>query len=400
MLKKFHNIVNSIIILDEVQNIPLKYWPVVREILLALSKYFNCRIILMTATKPLIFENNDFCKELVTNYDQYFKTDELNRVELKYIGENTIDDFYNNLPKLNLNSYLFVFNSISSSLYFYHKIKNIKGYKKFYLSTNIVPKERSLRIKNIKRVITSNKKTSKKKRFIVVSTQMIEAGVDIDCECAYRDIGPFDSIIQVTGRCNRNSLLAKKGIVNIVRLKRQNYRDYCTIYDPVLNDISAKILSPDKIYSESEFLSLIDKYFAEAKTRMYQNYSVINSVMQLNYDDDNSNSKNPISSFRLIENEDYYKRDLYIELDDDAKTIWQQYDGLKKIKDPFDRKNEFLKFRKDFYDYVISVPEKYVNCGEEHPTGIVYVPKDSLEFCYDNETGWKRNMDDGGTYVF
>ena len=64
----------------------------------------------------------------------------------------------------------------------------------YYLSTNIIPKERFDRIKNIK---------ESKKRKIIVSTQMIEAGVDIDIHRVYRDFGPMDSINQTAGRCNR-----------------------------------------------------------------------------------------------------------------------------------------------------------------------------------------------------
>jgi CRISPR-associated endonuclease/helicase Cas3 len=69
-------------------------------------------------------------------------------------------------------------------------------FKICYLSTNVLPKERRKRIEDIKSSLEKGKK------IIVISTQLIEAGVDIDCECVYRDIGPLDSIIQVAGRCN------------------------------------------------------------------------------------------------------------------------------------------------------------------------------------------------------
>ena len=80
-LKKFHNIANSIIILDEVQNIPIRYWKLVETILVGMSEHFNCRIILMTATKPLIFQEGSY-KELVSDYEKYFSMNELNRVRL------------------------------------------------------------------------------------------------------------------------------------------------------------------------------------------------------------------------------------------------------------------------------------------------------------------------------
>ncbi len=396
MLKKFHNIVNSIIILDEVQNIPLKYWSLVHDVLIALTKYFYCRVILMTATKPLIFnEEKDDFKELVSDYKQFFQSDELNRVKLNYLKSITIDEFYNNLPDFKLDSYLFVFNTIDSSLEFFKKIKDLSEYNKFYLSTNIIPKERKIRIEDIKELIDRNRKTDKKQKFIVVSTQMIEAGVDIDCECAYRDLGPLDSIIQVAGRCNRNNFLKVNGIVNIVRLQKNDKYDYCRIYDPILNDISEKILKNRNPIKESEFLDLIEEYFIEAKERMYSNISLIKSIESLNFDDRKDN--NPISSFKLIENDDYYKKDVFIEFDESAKEVWQKFITLKQIKDTFKRKTEFLKCKKDFYDYVISVPEKYVPEKEYENTGIVYIPNNAVESCYDDKTGWKRKDEN---YIF
>jgi CRISPR-associated endonuclease/helicase Cas3 len=398
MLKKFHNIVNSIIILDEVQNIPLKYWSLVHDVLITLTHYFNCRVILMTATKPLIFnEEKDNFKELVSDYKQFFQSEELNRIKLNYLKSQTIDEFYNNLPDFELDSYLFVFNTINSSLEFFKKIKDVSDYKKFYLSTNIIPKERKIRIENIKTLIDKNRKTDKKQKFIVISTQMIEAGVDIDCECAYRDLGPLDSIIQVAGRCNRNNNLKSKGLINVIRLQKNEKYDYCRIYDPILNDISEKILKNRNSIKESEFLDLIEEYFDEAKKRMYSDTNLIKSIEILNFNDTKDN--NPISSFKLIENDDYYKKDVFIEYDEKAIEVRQKFINLKQIKDTFKRKTEFLKFKKDFYDYVISIPEKYVPEKEYGNTGIVHIPNDAIDSCYDEQTGWKRGVDDGGCYV-
>jgi CRISPR-associated endonuclease/helicase Cas3 len=62
----FHNLLGSIIILDEIQSIPFEYWDVVRNAMLFLSKKFGFIIIMMTATQPLIFAENE-TKELVPN---------------------------------------------------------------------------------------------------------------------------------------------------------------------------------------------------------------------------------------------------------------------------------------------------------------------------------------------
>ena len=58
-LRKFHNIANSIILLDEIQSIPYKYWRIINLILKKLAYEYNCWIILMTATQPFIFKDDE-----------------------------------------------------------------------------------------------------------------------------------------------------------------------------------------------------------------------------------------------------------------------------------------------------------------------------------------------------
>ena len=394
-LKKFHNIVNSIIILDEVQNIPIEYWKLTEEILIGITKYFNCRIILMTATKPLIFEEGTY-KELVEGYEDYFKNDELNRVCLKIdSAEMQIEEFCNKLNDWSKNSYLLVFNTINSSLEFYDKIKNrIKdlglNYEIEYLSTNIIPKERKERINRIKQAIDNNQK------IIIVSTQLIEAGVDIDCDCVYRDLGPLDSIIQVAGRCNRNKRSATADMF-LVKLIKENGRAYTGIYDPVLLHIVKKIIEGKTQICESEFLDLINEYFNSAKKRSSVDTKLIDSIYELYFYDKNPDKgkRKPISEFKLIK-EDYFKVDVFIELDDYAKYVWRKYCEIKELP-PFERRKEFLKIKKDFYDYVISVPKNYAAGFEE---GVInYVSKDEVSNYYDAETGFKRETAGEGVLI-
>ena len=194
----------SLIILDEIQTIPYIYWGTIKDILKNLGNILNLKVILMTATKPLIFNEGEY-NELVDNYQDYFKTEELNRVTIKPDNSKTVDELVNNVvDNLTHNSYLFVFNTINSSLEFYNKLKSKQGYKIFYLSTNIIPKERKKRIEKIKTLIKKNKKKDKKNKFIVITTQLIEAGVDVDFPCVYRAVAGIDSIAQAAGRCNRN----------------------------------------------------------------------------------------------------------------------------------------------------------------------------------------------------
>lgn len=377
-IRKYHRFANSIIILDEVQSIPVRYWMLLRNVLLELSKLMNTYIILVTATEPLIFDRGEI-KPLVKNRDFYFKS--LNRVSLKpFINETmTINELAQHFALDDARSYLFIFNTITSAKDFY-KLINDKIESLTYLSTHIIPKERLKRIKEIK----------DGRYKVIVSTQLVEAGVDIDLDVVIRDMAPLDSINQASGRCNRNG--KQKGEVYIVSLKNEEGRKLATyIYDATLLDITEKILSNRKEIKESEFLQLTEEYYLKTKQFVSQDTSknLLEAITTLKYDSEDYSedySNYSIERFKLID-DDYKKIDVFIELDECAHNIWQTYLSLKNVSDVFERKKLFDAIKADFYQYVISIPANVKNMppmfGE-----MGYVNIGVLKDYYDNETGY------------
>ena len=372
-IRKFHRLANSIIILDEVQSIPIKYWLLVKNILMKLSEIMNSYIIFVTATEPLIFEREEIIG--LVNRDSYFTS--LNRVSLKPLLNQpmTIDSLSKHFDLNNGKSYLFILNTITSARKFYNLIR-YKCIPVTYLSTHVIPKERLNRIREIK----------EKKYRIVVSTQLVEAGVDIDFDVVVRDIAPLDSINQAAGRCNRNG--KNKGEVYIVLLKDDNDKKIASyVYDVVLLDISERILSKRDEIEEDEFLELIDHYYNETEERKSQDISknLLKSIIELRYDSVDS-SKTSISDFKLID-DDYPKIDVFIELDEEAKEIWKKYINLKQIDDLFLRKKAFDAIKSDFYKYIISIP---MNTKNKPPMvgEIGYVKQAVLNDYYNPETGF------------
>jgi len=147
--------------------------------------------------------------------------------------------------------------------------------------------------------------------------------------------------------------------------------------------------------SESEFLKNMDSYYQILKEKIANDESeiILRFLANLQFAD-------LYKSFKLIDDKLYNKKDVFIEYDETAIEVWQKFVNLKHIKDTFKRKTEFLKFKKDFYDYVISVPEKYVPENEHENTGIVYISNEQVESCYDKHTGWIRTNDNYDDYVF
>ena len=353
-LRKFNKLANSIIILDEVQAVPHQYWQLIHDSLKLLSEKFNSYVIFMTATQPLIFEEaKGEIKEIVQKKEEYFRG--LNRIELipRIDKALTLDEFKamlgNDLMEKPDKDFLIVLNTIGSAqdVYRFAQELDLENTEKFFLSTNVIPKTRLERINEIK------KQGAEKKRKVIVSTQLIEAGVDIDADIVYRDFAPLDSINQVAGRCNRNSAKEEKGKVSIFILKDDRKEFYKYIYDPFLIsktlDILRSIKGPIK---ESEFLDLNNKYFKAVKRGMgeVESKDSLECIAGLAFKDLSEN-------FKLIE-EDYPRVNVFVEADDSAKKIWIQFRDLQNEKDHLERTKKYLQIKKDFNEYIIISPRE------------------------------------------
>ncbi len=373
-LRKFHKISGSIILLDEIQSIPTKYWALMEELFKTLAYEFECYIVFITATDPYII-GRDECISL-TDSKKYFTNKNLDRVVLKPLLERDmyLEEFIDSIEFQADKSYMFVLNTISCAKHFYTLLRGkVDSSEIAFLSTHVVPKERLSRIEGMK---------DKKYRF-AVTTQLIEAGVDIDYDVVYRDFAPLDSINQTAGRCNREG--ESKGEVYIVSLRDENQRYASYIYDSVLLDITRNLLVQDSI-AEEEFLNLIEEYYSHVKNRKSYDESrkLLDAVYKLKY---TSIDGSPcIADFRLID-DDIPRIDVFVELDDYAEKLWKMYMGLKDIYSPIERKIKFDSFKANFYQYIISVPATVENFPVLNE-GFGYINKAGKSDYYDPVTGY------------
>ncbi len=378
MLRKFHKFTNAVIILDEVQNIPTRYWLLIKQILNSLTENFDLYVIYTTATLPDVFISG---KNLLLQKN-YF--DQVNRYKIKIdLTPKTIRDFCNSLQIQDDKSYLFILNTVSSAKEVYNFLKEKYPEEVIYLSTHVVPKERLERIELLK---------AKNKR-IAVSTQLVEAGVDIDFDVVYRDFAPLDSIIQSAGRCNREAL-KEMGVLYLINLYDEKTKRYYSsyIYDVVLLLATQEVLTKS-VYEEKEIQEIVNEYYQNINQRISKSEStdLIKLASGLVFSSEKERNKiKSVRDFILIE-EDNYKQDVFIQLEEKAVETWNKFKAIWHIEDVFERKKAFDIIKKDFYEYIVSVPIKDNYPYQENY--FYYVPLSELEKYYDRETGFKVKGD-------
>ncbi len=387
LLRRFHHLADSIIILDEIQSFPYEYWKLINQVLKELTRLLNCKIIFLTATMPMIFsaaegEIMDFIDR--DNKTRYFKSFSRYSLSLvKDLSNITVEELFaevqGEIAAKKDKSFLFVFNTIKSSKDFYHLVNQVfPGENPIYLSTNILPAERKKRIALVKDV---------SRRRIVISTQLIEAGVDIDLDIVYRDFSPLDSIVQSAGRCNRNSR-KKTGEVCLFSLKKEgsSKKDSNYIYPHHSLLPTEKLFMQTKSFSESDLLSAVEQYYQHVKDTISTAPSdvLLENIGTLEYEEIKKN-------FQLIK---YIPSELvFIEKDDKAANILKKFQEIWELPDRLQRRNEFLTIKKDFYEYTLSVR---ITSGNSGPSSfpelghLSIIPRHLVKEYYDENTGYKE----------
>ena len=207
--RKLHNIARSVIVLDEAQAIPAEFLEPCLAVLRELVENYGCTVLLCTATQPAFDDANSLrmafpaVREIVDAPDSVFK--ELRRTEVNFIGKLTDCELANVLSKER--QALCIVSTKPRARLIFEQIQKEKGL--FHLSTNMYPMHR-------RRVLDSIRERLKEKQnCCVVSTSLVEAGVDLDFPVVYRAMAGLDSIAQAAGRCNREGRMDTLGQVYV-----------------------------------------------------------------------------------------------------------------------------------------------------------------------------------------
>ena len=313
--RHIHPMTNAVLIFDEIQTLPVKCVHLFCNVLNWLTIFGKSTAVLCTATQPLLGESGlqnfpEGKRESIAArgllkqpaHAEIMGTDEqreelykkLSRVEIRFnekSGGWNVDEAgaflleqFQTTP-----SCLFIVNTKkwAQELYQYCQRQNMPSESLFHLSTNQCAAHRKAIFDTIKARLEN------KQPVICISTQLIEAGVDISMACVIRALGGLDSIAQAAGRCNRHGEKDGKGQVWVLNLQEQDFTR-------ILPDIQA-----GKTHAERVFRDLVGKdilqpaameryfeyYFYQRSDEM--SYSVKNSATGSLLDWLSDNALNP-----------------------------------------------------------------------------------------------------------
>lgn len=228
-VRRFHRLAKSVIIIDEVQSLPLKCVNMFDLAMNFLAYICGATVVLCTATQPStdevkhpmkIDKNASMTGDFNEDFEVFKRTEIIPKIDAYGYSYEEAADFC--IDKFTESGDLLVIvNTKSSALKMYDLIRKRCGNNAdvVHLSTNMCPQHRRDKIDAIRNLLND------KNPVICITTQLIEAGVDISFRCVVRSLAGLDSAVQAAGRCNRHGENGEICPVYMIKLKEENLVD-------------------------------------------------------------------------------------------------------------------------------------------------------------------------------
>ncbi|MCF6191903.1 MAG: CRISPR-associated helicase Cas3', partial [Candidatus Hydrothermae bacterium] len=382
-LKKLHNLVGSVLILDEPQQFPVEYWKALGWMVALLQEEMGVSVVLMTATQPRILEEVPH-QDLVPPTVQKELRRALNRYQVKDLpGEeafrNVLEDVLAAEKRV-----LVVVNTIRTSLELWRALHDL-GVESSYLSTNILPLHRKKRVQWLQR------RLKEPGPLLVVSTQVVEAGVDLDFDVVFRELSPLDALIQSAGRCNREGR-KEKGEVYRFTFEGSLLRG-SRIYGRVAMEVAREVWKGEKVLDEGELNDLLEGYYTRLLERGTQ---MVSQRMWFHYArlsfSDPRGFLETLKDYPLIT----YRAEvpILVMLSREDEEVLERFRGevLEEREDWNLRQEAYLRYRVWLHEHTLRVLTERVRKNlppEWEGTGFRWIPYDQLATYYDLETGFR-----------
>ena len=273
---KFNQLKNSVVIIDEAQAIPYNF----RKDFILLCEIISQRLgtifIFMSATMPVIKSEN--FKE-ISNLDYFSKQD---RYVIKWLDIGGEDELLEKICEAASDkNTLVVVNTIKKAQELFTKLRD--KFSCFCLNGYMYDDHKRATIEAVRCAVNKNKVDPLASKILLISTQSIEAGVDLDFDIGFREVSPISSIIQTAGRVNRHFGATRGELYvfpEISKFTNLIYGDLYKVSGTILSDLKQKEVQ------ESEILEISNLYFQKISNQL-ENLHVKSEIEKLEFENIN-----------------------------------------------------------------------------------------------------------------
>lgn len=291
---KFNQLKNSVVIIDEAQAIPYNF----RKDFILLCEIISQRLgtifIFMSATMPVIKSEN--FKE-ISNLDYFSKQD---RYVIKWLDIGGEDELLEKICEAASDkNTLVVVNTIKKAQELFTKLRD--KFSCFCLNGYMYDDHKRATIEAVRCAIDKSKVDPLASKILLISTQSIEAGVDLDFDIGFREVSPISSIIQTAGRVNRHFGATRGELYvfsEISKFTNLIYGDLYKVSGAILGDLKQKEVR------ESEILEISNFYFQKISNQL-ENLHIKSEIEKLEFENINQRIEDIMN--------DNYKQTIIIE---------------------------------------------------------------------------------------
>nr|AHZ55830.1 Cas3 protein I-C subtype 1 [Salinispora pacifica] len=254
-MRKLHRIADSVLVLDEVQALPHDLLPQIADALRILTQRFGVTVVLSSATQPAVHALDPLkaleSREILPDPESFFAECQRVKYDWRLKPKPSLADMVNEAATHR--QALMVVNTVRDARTAFRHAQNIASDEMavLHLSTGMCPAHRKSALRAVQRILADGKSV------LLISTSLIEAGVDLNFPVAFRAIGPPESLAQVAGRCNREGDLGQRGGLVIIFDPADG--GFPPSY-PTQIEVAHMYFGPD---SDPENQAALDEYFRE-----------------------------------------------------------------------------------------------------------------------------------------
>ena len=273
---KFNQLKNSVVIIDEAQAIPYNFRKDFILLCEIISRRLGTIFIFMSATMPVIKSEN--FKE-ISNLDYFSKQD---RYVIKWLDVSGEEDLLEKICETASDkNTLVVVNTIKKAQELFVKLR--EKFNCFCLNGYMYDDHKHATIEAVKRAINTNKDDPLTSKILLISTQSIEAGVDLDFDVGFREVSPISSVIQTAGRVNRHFGEIRGELYVFPEISK-----FTNLIYGDLQKVSKAILEifKQREVRESEILEISNLYFQKISDQL-ENLRIESEIKKLEFENIN-----------------------------------------------------------------------------------------------------------------